>query len=266
MSDRPPPYPADTRAKGWRFELAYEQIEQSDTWDLAAEIPLCQHILLMMWLIAWKQEPCGSLPNDEGVIRAKCKVPPKTWAACRGVLMRGWWLAVDGRLYHNTLADRVQEMLDYRRKNAERVAKFKAAQREQRGSNALPAREQRAKNDTGTGTGVTPHKPPRGATAVGLKTWLEAIKTEGEKPVPSDDPVFAYAEDVGIPPDFLRLAWLEFRHHYTQTETKRYRDWRAVFCKAVRSNWLKLWWVDGDQYRLTTRGEQAKRAHQDRTA
>ena len=34
------PYPAITRAKGWRFELDYEQVDQSDTWALAAEVPM----------------------------------------------------------------------------------------------------------------------------------------------------------------------------------------------------------------------------------
>lgn len=119
---RPPPYPADTRARGWRFELDYEQIDQSDTWDMAAEIPMAQHALLMMWLIAWRQEPCGSFPADESLIRAKCRIPPKVWAQCRDVLMRGWWLAEDGRLYHDTIASRVFAMLEKRSKDAQRAA------------------------------------------------------------------------------------------------------------------------------------------------
>ncbi len=177
---RPAPYPADTRAKGWRFELDYEQIDQSDTWDLAAELPMCQHALLMMWLVAWRQDPCGSLPADEAVIRAKCKVPLKVWAQCREVLMRGWWLAGDGRLYHDTLTSRVLEMLDYRRKNAERVAKFKAAQREQHGGNALPQRESPSKNDTGTGTTSSPSgKKKRAAKPVAESVSPELLIAEG---------------------------------------------------------------------------------------
>lgn len=152
---RQPPYPADTRAKGWRFELDYEKIEQSDTWDIANEIPLAQQCLLLMWYVAWKQVPCGSLPDDEATIRAKCKVPAKVWPQVKDVLMRGWWRADDGRLYHDTIVARVNEMLEYRRKTAERVAKHKEAMREQREGNALPAGEQQSKNDTGTGTGTT---------------------------------------------------------------------------------------------------------------
>ena len=108
MTDpRPAPYPADTRAKGWRFELEYERIEQSDTWAIAEEVQMAQHALLFMWLAAWRQVPCGSLPADETMIRAKCRIPPKLWAGLRDVLMRGWWLADDGRLYHDTIAERV---------------------------------------------------------------------------------------------------------------------------------------------------------------
>lgn len=75
--------------------------------------------------------------------------------------------------------------------------------------------------------------------------------------------MFAYAAEVRIPREFLALAWREFRHRYTEAEkAKRYRDWRAVFRKAVRGNWLRLWWLDpgSQQYALTTVGQQAQRA------
>lgn len=119
-------------------------------------------------------------------------------------------------------------------------------------------------------TSNTPISPQGGkkSAAVGLKAWLEATRGRGEVPIPEDDPVFAYAADVKLPLEFLRLAWLEFRHRYTQPEAKRYRDWRAVFSKAVRGNWLKLWYVDAasNTYALTTVGHQAQRAHDERKA
>lgn len=172
MTDpRPAPYPPDTRAKGWRFELDYERIEQSDTWPLAAEIPMAQHALVFMWLEAWRQEPCGSFPADEAVIRAKCRIPPKQWAAMRDVLMRGWWRADDGRLYHPTITKRVLEMLEYRAANAKRVAKHKEAKREKRAGNALPTPQSPESNDTGTGTSTgrtTENYPDAGGCANAL--------------------------------------------------------------------------------------------------
>lgn len=148
----PPPYPADTRAKGWRFELDYERIVQSSTWALAGAE--ARPWLLMTWFTAWQQMPCGSLPGDESVIAAMIGAPEKVWAKHRVVLMRGWAEAGDGRLYHPTLTERVLEMQSYRSATAQRVAKHKAALREQRGGNALPTPQSHSKNDTGTGTGT----------------------------------------------------------------------------------------------------------------
>jgi uncharacterized protein YdaU (DUF1376 family) len=114
---------------------------------------------------------------------------------------------------------------------------------------------------------VIPPIPPKGAKrrkseAIGLGAWIAVINAKGEKPIPVDDAVFEYAERAGIPDDFLHLAWLEFRQRYTQPDATRYADWRAVFRRAVRGNWLKLWRIDAQGvYRLTTEGEQAKRVH-----
>lgn len=118
---------------------------------------------------------------------------------------------------------------------------------------------------SGAVTGKEPES--RKTAAVGLKAWLESAKAKGEKPIPPDDAVFAYADSAGIPAEFLALAWCEFKHRYCQPDAKRYRDWRSVFRKAVRGNWLKLWFVQPDgAYALTTVGIQAQRTHDDRKA
>lgn len=268
--NRPTPYPSETQAKGWRFELDYEQIDQSDTWDLAAEIPMAQPALLMMWLVAWRQKPCGSLPADEAVIRSKCRIPPAVWTRCREVCMRGWWVAEDGRLYHDTIVKRVLAMLDKRASDAQRAANRRARKADSSATHDGITDESRVTRDGPTREFDTKHqapstkdnspKPPRGGkAAVSLKTWAEVTRAKGEKLIPDDDPVFGYAKEVGIPDEFMGLAWSEFKHRYGQPEAKRYKDWRAVFRKAVRGNWLKLWFLDGDTYRLTTVGHQATR-------
>jgi len=121
---RPAPYPSDTRAKGWRFELDYEQIEQSSTWALAG--PEARPWLLMLWMTAWKQTPVGTMPNEPLVIAALIGMPTKAWAKHGDVLLRGWWLADDGRLYHQTLAKRVDEMMARRRSDSDRKARERA--------------------------------------------------------------------------------------------------------------------------------------------
>ncbi|WP_428414412.1 hypothetical protein [Methylibium sp.] len=121
MSDLPaPPYPPLTKAKGWRFELDYEVIEQSTTWTRAK--PEARPWLLMLWMISWKQVPCGSLPDDEEAIAGAIGIPDELWERHKPALLRGWWRASDGRLYHDTVSKRVFEMLEYRRKEAARRA------------------------------------------------------------------------------------------------------------------------------------------------
>lgn len=106
---------------------------------------------------------------------------------------------------------------------------------------------------------VDQKKPP----AISLETWLERIKANGEQPIPPTDPVFAYADEAGIPMEHMRLAWAEFRARYCEPGAKRYRDWRSVYRKAVRGNWFKLWFCTPDgEYALTTTGQQALRSMQ----
>lgn len=121
----PAPFPADTNAKGWRLDLDLERLDRSDTWLLAgAEV---RPWLLMLLAVAWRQVPCGSLPNDDAMIAARLGMDARQFRAHRDILMRGWWLAADGRLYHNTLAEHVLAMCSKREKNAKRVAAFRAA-------------------------------------------------------------------------------------------------------------------------------------------
>jgi uncharacterized protein YdaU (DUF1376 family) len=116
-------------------------------------------------------------------------------------------------------------------------------------------------------TNINPPLPPKGGKpSVVLRTFLDRCKADSERPIPDDDKVFDYADEVGIPIDFLRVCWHEFADRYLQSE-KKYKDWRAVFRKAVRGNWMKIWYVDaGGQYALTTVGIQAQRVMQSRNA
>jgi hypothetical protein len=124
MSDRPAPYPPETRSKGWRFELDLEQIDQSDTWALTpAEI---RPWLLMLWAVSWRQTPCGSLPDNDELIAVRLGMDIDLFAKHRAKLMRGWWKADDGRLYHDTLIKRVAEMVALRDKEKNRKAKYRA--------------------------------------------------------------------------------------------------------------------------------------------
>jgi hypothetical protein len=116
-----------------------------------------------------------------------------------------------------------------------------------------------------------PHTPQGGQpveqkrkSAISLRSFLDACRQAGEKPIPDDDPVFAYADKVKLPYEFLSLQWREFKDRYLQPDAKRYKAWRTVFRKSVQCNWLKLWYIASDgSYVLTTAGQQAQRNHKE---
>lgn len=239
MSDRPPPYSPETRAKGWRFELDYEKIEQSVTWDLAAELPMAQHALLMMWYVAWRQEPCGTFPNDLETIRAKCRIPRDRWDVLRPVLMRGWWLASDGLLYHDTVTKRVLEMVEYRRKEAARRAGNRGKQMDtDRGPAFVPrdthgstdgrqaddTRTTKGSPDTGTGTGTTPEADASGGASK------------------SPRPVRKCPERFAVTAQMREWAAIEAPGVDVDAETAKFRD--HTFRTAI-SDWGGTWrnWV-----------------------
>jgi len=116
-----PPYPEGTKAAGWRFQFDHERCEGSDTWALApAEI---KPWLLMMWYRAWTATPCGTFSNDDAIIAARIGMPLTLFQMNRDVLLRGWTLHSDGRLYHHVLTQRVTELLEFRGKQKARIDK-----------------------------------------------------------------------------------------------------------------------------------------------
>lgn len=119
-----PPYPADIHPKGWMLPLDYERIEQSDTWAIAS--PEQRPWLLMLWLTAWRQVPVASLPEKDLLIAARIGMPLEQFIQWKEILLSGWELATDGRLYHKTLTEHVLGMSEKRVKDRERVAEYRA--------------------------------------------------------------------------------------------------------------------------------------------
>ncbi len=117
----PPPYAADTRAKGWRFELDMERFEGSDTWLRAKTAPT-RALLMFLWAKAWTQKPVGTLPADDELIALMLDMDLEEFGRAKAILLRGWWLAEDGRLYHDVLVERVIEMMGRRRSDSDRQA------------------------------------------------------------------------------------------------------------------------------------------------
>lgn len=109
-----------------------------------------------------------------------------------------------------------------------------------------------------------PERPKRKARAkseaVLLADWLAERKANGEPAIKPDDPIRQWADDAGIPDDYMRLAWMVYVEKYRTAKPQK--DWPAHFRNAIRGNWLKLWFVDSEgDCRLTTAGLQEQKAH-----
>lgn len=265
-----PPYPADLEAKGWALDLDYEKIDQSDTWALAtsriedgAVTPELRPWLLMTWLVAWKQSPIASFPQNDKLIAAKIGMPISQFAACKDVLLCGFELATDGRLYHKTLSALALKMAGKRVKDRDRVAAFRAKSRANSADvaacNVLHKHDQHVSSaplpTTSTNKDQKKEKKPVGKKGLlTLSQWTEL------NPDPDYSAVYEYADKIGLPPDFLDVAFFEFEEKFADHE-KRYKDWKQVLLNYLRGNWLKLWFRnDRGEWQLNTAGEQARAA------
>lgn len=100
-----------------------------------------------------------------------------------------------------------------------------------------------------------PNSPQRGP--ITLATFLTSLA--GENAFKPGDAAFKYADSIGLPAIFLKLAWLEMQQRVSPN--KKYTDWRKAFLNYVRGNFLKLWYEDGDSWSLTVAGKQAWKVH-----
>lgn len=91
-----------------------------------------------------------------------------------------------------------------------------------------------------------------------LKDWLEQCREQGEQAIAPDDPVWTYAEQAGLPAEFVALAWRQFKRRRLGAG-KRQRDWGRAFRDSVETCAYRLWRATGEGYTLTTEGQQAQR-------
>lgn len=181
----------------------------------------------------------------------------------------GWLLLNHGkyRAARNAEERRVYKADWMRQKReAERTAKSTVDKSGQNGPGCTEAEaEAEARNP--------PKAPPSGGQSSGegrtrkragepktrLKTWLASLGPD-EKAIPPGDPIFEYADQAGIPREYLALAWSVFRTEFLEKD-KLYADWRAVFRNYVRKGYLRLWTpAAAGGYDLTPLGVQSMRA------
>lgn len=110
---------------------------------------------------------------------------------------------------------------------------------------------------------VQPKRKPKSTGEVTFTAWCTQVKDRGEKLISGYEPVWDYAEKIGIPTDWINLAWAKFKDRYSTDPgytNKKYQDWRRVFLNAITENWFDLWTAKSGQFSLSTRGQQAELA------
>ncbi|WCM21393.1 YdaU family protein [Paraburkholderia bryophila] len=125
MNDLPEPLvPSDVDLRGFTgFMLDVERLLASEL--VALGTPEECWFALMLWCRAWQQQPPASLPNDERVLAAFSRAGAK-WKKVRDIVLRGFVLCSDGRLYHKVLAEEALTAWEKRKKYQERSAKANA--------------------------------------------------------------------------------------------------------------------------------------------
>lgn len=217
-----PPYPADLEAKGWALDYDYEKIEQSDTWAIATTEQ--RPWLLMIWLMAWRQAPIASLPNNDRLIAARIGMPVERFIEWRDMLLSGFELATDGRLYHKTLTAHVLRMASKRDKDRARVAAWRArssvttsdtaaSNADERQSNALHTHKSQPSNTNvrvSTAPSPTPSPTPKEQRVLSRETQAtQAMIAAGLVPTktnPLDPRLIAAIEEGATPAMFAAMV------------------------------------------------------------
>ena len=223
-----PPYPADTKANGFKQFVDLDRLTASKTWTLADHE--CRPWLLMIWFLSWRNVPCGTWEPDDEYIAARIGCKPEWFNGHREQLLRGWVLHGDGLLYHAFIAEQVLEMLTGRKGNAERQERFRRANQKrheaaEEKSNALLTGDSCVSNGEDR-TGQDKKKErERTSNPRGTRLDLTDLPVEWRAWARSTCP------DVNVD-----LAWAKFCDYWAGTPGAKGRklDWLATWRNWVR--------------------------------
>jgi len=224
-----PPYPFDTRSRDWRFTMDLERVWQSDTWAVCP--PDIRPWLLMMWAESWRCTPCGSYPNEDDIIAARLGMPINLFRAHREILLRGWSLHSDGRLYHAVISEKVLDMIAWRSAEQERKAKWRAAKallKNQSHGEDVP------RDKTGTDVSLTTPSPS---------------PSPSPSPVGKDEqatPASGSGEPPPCPHQLLIKAFNATLPTCPQVDPDRWNERKQ---RLMRQRWREAWEVEGKKGR-----------------
>lgn len=76
---------------------------------------------MTLWGKAFHQVPAGSLPTNERVLAIMSGAGQAKWPRVREMVLRGWVLHSDGRLYHSVVTEKVLDALAMRQSQSKRA-------------------------------------------------------------------------------------------------------------------------------------------------
>lgn len=105
-----PPVPADADLTDFKFmPLEVARLRRSKAWLICKRRPELAFFMLNLWTVSWHERPAGSLEDDDDVLADAAMCSPERWAKVRAEVLRGWFKAADGRLYHPVVAEKVAD-------------------------------------------------------------------------------------------------------------------------------------------------------------
>lgn len=259
---KPAPYDSSIKPKGWKFEIDLERVQQSDTWALACSA--ARPWLLMAWVTAWGQTPCGSLPSDEQVLCARLGISAKEFAKHKAILLRGWWLADDGRFYHDTIAEQVFSMIEKRKTEAERKNDYRLRKEAERAAanrdflSETEAQSNRtAEMSHGTGSGqalesqgsATPVPPPVPPPVLEIPSGISLMARAPKKIEPAKAKASKRCpQDFQITPEMRQWAHSRGIAVDLDAETQKFLDHEYKFPKTDFVACWRTWMRNADEY------------------
>lgn len=89
--------------------LEVRKLLSSSLWIKAKKDPRLGHAAMSLWCEAWHQVPCASLPDDDEVLAELARCDEKEWKRVKDRVLINFVLCADGRLYHETVAQKAME-------------------------------------------------------------------------------------------------------------------------------------------------------------
>ena len=103
-----------------------------------------------------------------------------------------------------------------------------------------------------------PKKIPH-SKRMALKTYIANCDKQNTDPIPKDSIVFENAEKLGLPYDFVLVAWERFKDHWIENKPAATKtDWIATFNNCLKGDGYGAYHRGDEGFYMTTKGKNTK--------